>query len=360
MASEAYHDVYTLVCWLACCLLSMTPRSLKSEGFEKIFPDDQTLTKTFNSVTWDFAPGLYEVFRADLAPTISWFKTLPLAQDGTWGVYVLVFEKFGRRPKIYIGKGTSSSKNGLAGRMAHYDKSRKTGRSSGAIAPSVQRAMTEGFTLTHKGVLVSTATPSAKNRYPLACLVMVLEAVFTLCFWAMQSREKDYCMPVLYPWPINTFTYDGLCGHFSINEGMPKKMGYEIENDTSTMTSEEVAQLALEYKQAKSRQYIANRGEGVHAANAAAARKKALDEITFYCGPCVLSFPNQQKLDDHLESSTHFHQINGTKKVYVNKKHWCGICEHSAASADRLVTHLKGPRHAKKVRLRAQLAAKAN
>jgi len=81
-------------------------------------------------------------------------------------------------------------------------------------------------------------------------------------------------MPNLCPWPRNILTYDGLYTHFSINERLA------IDSITYLRTPEEINKVDLERKQAKNRQYIANKDEGGYAARCAAIRDKALEAQT--------------------------------------------------------------------------------
>ena len=61
----------------------------------------------------------------------------------------------------------------------------------------------------------------------------------------MKSREKDYHMPALCPWPRNSFTYDGCCTHLSINE--------QILGRNEDATPEEICRVAAENKRIKKR-----------------------------------------------------------------------------------------------------------
>jgi hypothetical protein len=60
-------------------------------------------------------------------------------------------------------------------------------------------------------------------------------------------------------WPRESFTYDGCCTHFSINE--------QIVGRTENMPADEINRIDAERKIAKQRLYIANTGPGVYAAN---------------------------------------------------------------------------------------------
>jgi hypothetical protein len=59
-------------------------------------------------------------------------------------------------------------------------------------------------------------------------------------------------------WPRESFTYDGCCTHFSINE--------QIVGRTENMPADEINRIDAERKIVKQRLYIANTGPGVYAA----------------------------------------------------------------------------------------------
>ncbi len=143
--------------------------------------------------------------------------------------------------------------------------------------------MQDGYAITHKGLLAWTPLPLASERYALRCLFLVLECVFTLCFWAMKSRTKDYYLPALCPWPCDSLTYGGCCTHFSINE--------QIIGRAENATPEEINRVDSERKLVKGRQYSANKGPGVHAAQTKAYGEKALEEQRYKCTATSHSAP---------------------------------------------------------------------
>ena len=67
------------------------------------------------------------------APTIAYFKGLPLHLDKLWAVYLLVLEKAGQRPRIYIGSGTASEtgvKTRVRGGISQRERGTSVGRTS--------------------------------------------------------------------------------------------------------------------------------------------------------------------------------------------------------------------------------------
>lgn len=344
-------DISVFILWLAWVCLSTTNRALKNLNLDLVFPTERAMEKIMQISPLQFAAGLLQIFQSPTAPTIAYFKTLPLYLDKLWAVYLLVLEKAGERPRIYIGSGTSAE-GGVRRRMTTYDRRSDTGEPQSTISEYVETSLQEGYAITHKCLLAWTPLPLPSDRYELRCLFLVLETICTLCFWAMKSREKDYYMPALCPWPRHSFTYDGCCTHFSINE--------QIMGQNEKATPEEINRVAAERKAVKSRLYIANKGPGVHKANTKAYGEKALEEKRYQCTVCDLTFRSNARLLLHLNAPIHIRKAagisnrkttrGGSQIAVAKKKYWCETCQHAAATAERLETHLKGPRHAKKLR----------
>lgn len=350
----------SLILSLAWQCLHRTNPALKSAGWQIVFPNEEEIQKAAGLCELEFAPGLFDVFQSPTPPTLSFFQSLPLPALRLWAVYVVILFKLGQWPRIYIGSATDSL-GSILRRMGEYDRRVRTGKASTTIPHHVERSLQEGYTILHKGLLAWTSVPPASRRYLVRCLFLLMETLFTLCFWAMISRTKDYYMPALGPWPRDSFTYHGLCTHFSINEGLA------VNEFPSDLTPEEIDRLDLERRQEKNRMHIANKGEGVHAANTKQYGDKALEEQRYKCTVCDLTFRSKAKLLQHEARPIHIQKAagipppvrgrGGSQNARRTKKHWCEICQHAAASAKRLETHLKGARHAKKLR-DLELAAK--
>lgn len=298
---------------------------------------------------FNWAPGLLMTIKSDEPPTISYFGDLPMHLN-TWAIYVLVLEKDGR-VRVYIRSGTDS-RIGVKSRMDQYDRRSKDPAATNGIPHYVEKSMQEGFKITSKGLLAWTSIPRTSEVWRLRCLMRVMEATFTMCFWAMKSQDKDYKMPALCPWAREAFTYAGLWTHFSINEG--------ITGTPTSGTPEEINETAEERRKSKQALYIANKGPGVHAANTKAYRIAALEEQRYRCEICDLSCRSNAKLLEHRATQSHQNKAagvgrrtagrGGSQLAVANKKHWCEVCQHAAPSAARLATHLAGPRHAAKLR----------
>ncbi|KFY63062.1 hypothetical protein V496_04224 [Pseudogymnoascus sp. VKM F-4515 (FW-2607)] len=334
---------------------STSARALKCPDFDFVFPTKSHMENVAHSSPHKFAPSLIQMLQSPTAPTISEFKKLPLYLDKLWGVYLLVLEKDDCPPRIYIGSGTSAEV-GIKRRMTHYDhRSRSPDGNISAIPYFVDTCLRDGYTITHKGLLVWTPLPPPSKHVELRGYILVLETIFTLYFWAMKSRTKHYYMPTLRPWSIDSLEYHGCCTHFSINEHI-----VGLTDDDHNATPEEIDLAYSERKKLQSRMYIANKGPGVHAANTKKYGDKALEEQSFECTVCKLSFRSDAKRKEHEERPIHIRKAAGIVKVpagrggsqlaTTNRKYWCETCQHAASTSTRLEIHLKGPRHAKKLR----------
>ncbi|OBT58126.1 hypothetical protein VE04_01653 [Pseudogymnoascus sp. 24MN13] len=349
-------SAYTLSFAWKC--LSETSRALKCPDFDFVFPTRSAMENTMHSSPYEFAPRLLQIIQSSTAPTISEFKNLPPPPDDLkeklWAVYLLVLEKDGHCPRIYVGSGTCSE-GGVRRRMSHYDyRSRSPDMNVSGTPYFVNTSLKDGYAITHKCLLAWTPLPPASKHVKTRGYILVLETVFSLYLWAMKSRDKDYYMPVLCPWKIEGLEYDGCCTHFSINEHITGLTAHD-----HNATPEEIDHAYSERKQLQSRMYIANKGPGVHAANTKRYGDKALEEQRFECTVCVLSFRSKAKLVEHEKRSIHIRKAAGIVKLpagrggsqlaVTNRKYWCEACQHAASTQSRLSIHLNGPRHAKKL-----------
>jgi hypothetical protein len=92
------------------CLFT-TPANQKNALIAQIFPSQSVLQAIASTVSITFAPGLWEILQAAAPPAIQHFKNLraPLDTDWLWAIYLVLLEKPGRRPKIYIGSWTGKN-----------------------------------------------------------------------------------------------------------------------------------------------------------------------------------------------------------------------------------------------------------
>jgi hypothetical protein len=224
MASDA-SDILEYVVWLVWTLLTLTPAILKNPVHAMILTTQDVVEKIMSDSLLEFAPGLLDVVQAATPPSLVYFKSLPTEDKKRWGVYVIVFEKKNCRPKIYIGSGTNAV-GGVAKRLQNYTYENNLSR-------FVMKAMDSGYRVKHKGLLCWAPLPEATERFALRALFLVLETAFSIVFWAMYSKTKDYGMPKhLCPWEMDALDYDGLCSHPAIIE--------QVRDETLGLTAEEI------------------------------------------------------------------------------------------------------------------------
>ncbi|KAL1591569.1 hypothetical protein SLS60_011819 [Paraconiothyrium brasiliense] len=303
-----HEDIQAVILSLVWTCLLMTNPALRPLNFMVVFPDQTALFEQLKYTTLTFATGLLDVLRSPEAPGIAYFKSLALHLDPIWAIYLLVLEKPGHRPRIYVGSGTNKA-NGFPIRWATYDKLFRLGINDGLVPLYVEKAFQEGYKMTHSCVLVWAPIPFASERLTLRGLFILFENIFHHLFWPMISKTKDWDMPHLCPWPIESFEYDGCNTHFPIVEGL------SVDPSMLKLSRDEINALDVEKRKAHNRLFIARKGEGVHAAQSMATRKQALEEQRYKCVPCVMTFPNLAKLRTHEAGGPHQQKVSGAPKV---------------------------------------------
>jgi hypothetical protein len=119
MASTA-SNILEYVVWLVWSLLTLTPAKPQNPIFPMVLSTQDVLEQLLSDSVLVFAPGLLDVFQVATPPSVAYFKSLPTDIIKRWDVYLLILEKLGCRPKIYIGSGTDGDR-GVANRFYHYD-----------------------------------------------------------------------------------------------------------------------------------------------------------------------------------------------------------------------------------------------
>jgi len=151
-----------------------TPTKQKHAIFGNVLSSRGVLESVMSTLGVTFAPGLFEFIKGTAPPTIAYFKTLPTACHRRWAVYLLVLEKQGCRPKIYVGSGTEA-RSGVSIRLDNYDK-------DVLVAAHVVKAFEDGYKITHKGLLCWADIPTAAMVPVARVLFVAMEAAFTFTF----------------------------------------------------------------------------------------------------------------------------------------------------------------------------------
>ena len=323
-----------------------------------LFPTVEVMEKLLSSVS--SPAGLLQVLLSPLPPTIDWIKSLVTQSSGLWGVYIILLEKPNCRPRIYMGSGTGMSKQGLATRFMDYTYRAR-------MPQHVGKAVDEGYTITHKGVLCWTTLPLATDQFPMRSLMLLLETTFSLALWAMHSRSKTYGMPSLLSWALDSVQYDGCCGHVAISEMV---WGENKGLDTAQIAAklaEMDARRAEQDRQTRQRYYAKRNAadfEGWRQRKNAQIKKshqKIRVVRKWACEPCNFAFHCRFALEKHKTRASHKAKVTGSRHykhldqkkhnedIKAAKTHYCSVCDAAHVSASALATHKNGPKHIKRM-----------
>lgn len=300
-AMLAIHAVMVFLIWAKLC---MTHPALRAPAFIELMPSEDAVKRLLQRSGIQFPEGLHAALYSPKAPGLEFFKSLPVPSlKNIWAVYHLTFEKVGHRPRAYIGSGTDRDE-GAELRIGRYDKRSAEGYTDEFTHDSympdlVEQALKDGFVITNKCLLAWIPLSHPADRYPFRGLMLILESVFTLIFWTMRSSKKDYEMPHLCPWPIDSFDYDGLNTHFPIGRGIP---GIGQWTPSEKRPREDYEEDEVQRK--KHRAVLSQ-----------TSRDQALEEHRYKCNLCVLTFPNLAKLKAHEAGVPHRNKLRDTPKV---------------------------------------------
>jgi len=354
--------------------LSLTVDVVKNPSFLIAIPDEDSLEALLSESSLKFAPGLIDVVDSALPPTIIWFKDLPsLTKISSlrWAVYLLVLEKDGCRFKIYIGSGTNSV-TGVKARLYCYD-------SETLLPQYVEEALEDGYKITHKGLLCWSPIPLAGSRYAVVALFLAHEATFSILLAAMKFHTRDYGMPHICLWDVDTLEYDGLCSHTALAEGIRGEMDH--------LTPEQIAVKEVAIEQRRIAQYrtrnMANyyrlkaedfpkwqaqrrgQAERFDPVSKAAIKKRADEKAKalrkYVCNPCGNVYSCSKDLERHKQTKKHISKVTGVDRVYKDQVHrkytdrniaakrfYCAVCKYAAHNQSILNKHLLTKIHIKK------------
>lgn len=340
IATNESHDVLKYLVWLVWTCLSLTPGGMKNAVFATIIPTQDVLEELVTRSSVVMSVGFLSVVRAATPPTLSFFKSLPtITTRDAWAVYVLVLEKAGCRPVIYIGSGTDKDR-GVAGRFYDYKHIYRH--------PLTMRMLTQsGYTITHKGCLCWSPIPPLNEQYRFRLFFVAIEAAFSILFWAMKSRTKDYYMPNLCPWSLDTVEYDGCCSHIALKEG-PR--GPDQDLTLEQLTALEVARVAH------------NRTVRLAAVRRIEDNNRATRRHV--CNYCNVVFKSTTEENNHNITEKHLNNVKGITKQTVAKdtrnRAWaegnkasrrftCDLCGINTPTKAHLNSHFKTKKHARNV-----------
>ncbi|KAK5058974.1 hypothetical protein LTR84_011238 [Exophiala bonariae] len=198
-----------------------------------------------------------------------------------------------------------------------------------------------------------------------------MEAALSFYFWAMCSKDTDYKMGDCCPWPLDSFTYNGLCSHSSLKE-TPKgdlNMTQEQADQVVIAAKRRVAlnnaanykkerEQDLEKYKARKRRYGLTYNR-VHPdrryESGRKYRAKVLAEERLQCTICGTKYSNRNSLDRHMDSKQH--KIWAKREAEGKNRFRCKICGTPATHLCHLQRHEQGARHKARAAALAALAA---
>lgn len=337
-----------------------TDRYSKHVLYATLFETLLDVEKLLASASVAFSPGLLDAVQLSTPPTVAFFKKLPVAVRKQWGVYLVVLEKSGHPSQIYIGSGTCA-RTGVIFRLQCYDREDN-------LPDKVQKALSAGWKIKHKGLLCSIPIPFSGRQPVLRGLFLALEATFTYVFWAYKNKEKAYGRSFsLCPWQPRDLEYGGLCGHNALKEGIVGDItASEEELEALAMQHRELSldKKALDYHATKAKDPVAFNAKGAvnakkwrdthpgkHLDGVKRSQQKNLANGTFQCGPCNMSFPTLSKLPRHMiapKLSTKHAAV--MEKEYARLDHlarrtfYCKGCDKSFGDKSKLTRHMDAPK----------------
>jgi hypothetical protein len=323
MAPEAT-TLLQLVLLLTWTCINMSFGSSKHPIFSKVLSSQAVIEQLLAFASLAFAPGLFEVLQASTPPTVSWFKAFPptMRNDGL-SIFLFYLEKPSCRPKIYIGSGTNS-KHGVHVRLTCYDRQSN-------LPIFVERALKDGYSIVHKGILCWIPIPLAADQPVLRVLFIALEATFSFVFWAMQStKDNAFGMGKMCKWSRDTLEYDGLCSHSASREAVAGD--FDLSTEELEAKAAEILKRFKEYQHnhyietkakdpvnflARKREIQADfyaKNPGRNAKNLKSSKDNAVKEKRHYCAVCDFAFRTGQSLKDHLKRKIHLDKVALVKK----------------------------------------------
>ena len=186
MATNTILQLLLLLTWD--CITSAT---VKNPLYGIFFTSFVVLAELVSAVSLTFADGLFETLRSANPPTIAWLKSLPTELEKKWAVYLLVLEKAGSRPRVYIGSSTCKDR-GVRARFKQYEDELW-------LPINIEVSLHDGFTITSRGLLAWTPIPSPAFQPVIRLFFLALEATLAHALWSMSSTYSNDALLRLCP-----------------------------------------------------------------------------------------------------------------------------------------------------------------
>jgi hypothetical protein len=310
----------------------------KNYVFWTIFGEIADVADAITSCSVEFCPGLLGWLQSPTPPTLSQLKALPTNFKKRWGIYLLVLEKASCTPLIYVGSGTDTTK-GVKKRLNTY-----LNPSSLDKPKYVEEALSDGYAITHRGLLAWAPIPAAKDVALFRALFILLEAAFTFAFWSVKAKLDGgfyiFGISSLCHWDVNNLSWSGLSSHNPLTEIL--RGAEELE-----LSAEELEALAAARRLQRT---ITGREENRNRV------AKNVSTRRFYCAPCDHAAMSQLALERHQRTKHHIRKVKphlSSRKqaardaIVAAKKHHCAPCNFSGRAASNLTAHLATEKHQK-------------
>lgn len=370
--------IFQLVLLLTWRCLSQTPAHRKTHNFKAAYLSMAVLQLAMLSVTLCFAPGLFEILNSVTPPGLPFFKSLPTIGTKRWGIYLLVLEHPTERFRIYIGSALHGVE-GVVQRFRNY-------RNHAVLPLYVEEALEDGFTITHMGLLCSIPIPNASLWFAMRTLMKALEAAFTYAFGALAPDGPDEGLTHLAFWPLESLSYDGLCSHSPLIEGVIAGKEDRSPEELDALAAQKAERLRLGLRQYKHDWYMRKRQDPAYLEASRQKRRessasayardpdrikgiavknfaKAKEAGTYPCSVCNMFLGKKSGLEAHKKTKDHLDKAAGVykgpsaaskatckthAKAKASKAHFCGVCQRACASASALATHNMSGAHIRK------------
>jgi hypothetical protein len=333
------------ICWT----LIHQPSSWINPGYHALISTAEMLTNLLSQLT--FCAGLKEVLSAPTPPPIGWFLQLdPHIPKSSWGVYLMVLEKDGHEPCIYVGSSVDVTQ-GIWARLGQHLR--------GARDPSrVKQVKDEGYKIVHLTILAYMGIPTPPERTKSRALIRILEACFHYVFWSMWSKDVMYSFPINETWwSPASFQYRGLSSHNPLIEGIEVNDQLSedqlIEMDRVRKEKEEkqqqkwFEQLRVHNAEVRADPELKRERLERQRPRTRARLQRVIASKIHHCSTCHISFTTASHLRVHNTTMSHKKLTNGLESP--DDRYYCGPCDiyifRRTSNIDR---HNKSKRHLEK------------
>jgi hypothetical protein len=333
--------------------------------FKVIFSDRAVYDEVCATCPLTFAEGLSEVLDCPTPPSLDYFRSLPRVkltdQDlpNCWAVYAHIFEKAGRKPRLYIGSATAEK--GAKLRLKKYE--------STAVSVKqprfVELARKQGFVKTHTALLAWSKIPHFRHISRARQRYLGIEGVFQMLFFASIFNNYEPEWVDFMPWCREDVEWEPLCSHISFNECIrdPSLLDLDFEA-LDKLQSFKLAQKKARSKKGNRAYMVAHPAK--RAASQRARHKKLTASRKYECKICDVVPITPQGLKNHINTRRHKTRVDniargeslepGTHgrrvarldaRSLAEKRFCCEICDKVYPRATNLREHYKTKMHLK-------------